>query len=342
MQLEYSKEELFSELDFASVHEISGQRLHGGLDAEGGYLPPRAHLRVQAIDAWTQALESRGGELFQADASLLTGPRVPNVAQQCLMISEGMDQPFWNTLTITGKIEGRGRVLAEINFPDLNKIVKEDTSKLAIGHLNKGLLAAHGIDEGGDPKDNIGGHDVMWFVARDLAFGKDVYPDVEPPDNIARPESGKRWMPQLAQEYEGLLSFLMNLLMIEFRAENGFADTQEIFNTPTLFTDRRQQAKLGAEIIERIRSDEDIHVLSLRLYLGELRSLTLLGESGEEISGAELIDPFWEGLVQWATLDQPVLAANVAHDAFVSRISNHADSARILKEFNALSDIKDQ
>jgi len=341
MQLVYSEQELFSDLDFVSPHVISGQRLHGGLDENGAYLPPRAKLRVQAIEAWSQALQGRGGELFQADASLLTGPRVPNVDQQTLLISEGLDQPFWNTLTITGKIEGRGRVLAEIKFPDLQKIVKEDISMMAIGHLNTGLLAAHGIDEGGDPDKGTGGHDLMWFVARDLAFGDSAYPDVEPPENIARPESGKRWMPQLTQEYEGLLSFLMNLLMIEFRAENGFADTQKIFNTPTLFTNRRDEAELGAEIIERIRSDEEIHVLSLRLYLGELRSLTLIGESGAEISGADLIDPFWDGLVQWATLDQPILAARETHKILIRRISEHEHSARILKSFNALADLKD-
>ena len=28
----------------------------------------------------------------------------------------------------------------------------------------------------------------MWFVARDLAMGKDAYPDVEPPETISRPE----------------------------------------------------------------------------------------------------------------------------------------------------------
>ncbi len=340
MQLVYSEEELFSDLDFASLHEISGQRLHGGLDANGKYLPPRANMRVKAIQAWTKALEERGGKVFEADASLLTGPRVPNVAQQCLLIGEGLDQPFWNTLTITGKIEGRGRVLADIKFPDLQKIVKEDISEMAIGHLNKGLLATHGIDEGGSPESDIGGHDVMWFVARDLAFGEDAYPDVEPPGNIARPESDKRWMPQLAQEYEGMLSFLMNLLMIEFRAENGFADTQRVFKAPTLFSRRRQQAELGAEIIERIRSDEEIHVLSLRLYLGELRSLTLIGASGEEISGAALIDPFWDGLVQWATLEQPVLAARDAHTSLVKRISAHEDGDRILERFIALGDLE--
>ena len=52
----------------------------------------------------------------------------------------------------------------------------------------------------------MGAHDEMWFVARDLAFGANAYPDVDPPANIARPEAGQRWMPEVAPEVEGLLS----------------------------------------------------------------------------------------------------------------------------------------
>ena len=69
-------------------------------------------------------------------------------------------------------------------------MIVEDISEMAIGHLNEGLLVAHGLDEGGLPDQGIGGHDEMWFVARDLAFGAGAYPDVEPPESIARPTTG--------------------------------------------------------------------------------------------------------------------------------------------------------
>ena len=72
-----------------------------------------------------------------------------------------------------------------------------------------------------------------------------------------------------------MLSLLMNLLIIEFRAEIGFANTCEILRSDDLFTDRRAAAEEAAEIVERIRKDEEIHVRSLRLYLGELRELTV-------------------------------------------------------------------
>jgi len=334
----YTEAELYSDHPFARAHVVQGQRMHGGFDEAGNYLSPRAKGRAEAIAQWTGELRARGGDLFEAHSSLLAGPRMPNVAQQRLLLSEGIGKPFWNSLTITGKIEGRGRVLAEMQFPDLQNIIVEDISGMALGHLNKGLLAIHGIDEGGEPEKGIGGHDVMWFVARDLAFGADAFPDVEPPESIARPEAGKRWMEEIAPEYEGMLSFLMNLLMIEFRAEIGFAATQETLRTPSLFTDRREQAEEAAEIVERIRSDEEIHVESLRLYLGEFRELTIRTVSGGTIKGAELIDRFWHGLVHWATEEQPKIAAENQFAALKPVIAAHDNGDDILRRFIELGD----
>jgi hypothetical protein len=212
---------------------------------------------------------------------------------------------------------------------------------MALGHLNRGLLVMHGIDEGGEPEKGIGGHDVMWFVARDLALGEDAYPDVEPPETISRPEAGERLMPELPPEYEGMLSFLMNLLLIEFRAEIGFAATQEVLRNEGLFLDRRAEAEEAAEIVGRIREDELIHVESLRLYLGELRELTLRTVDGGTIRGAELIDRFWDGLVRWATVDQPAIAARNAYETLKPIILEHPEGERILAAFDAISDLKE-
>ncbi|MCY3839105.1 MAG: hypothetical protein OXH09_10755 [Gammaproteobacteria bacterium] len=341
-QLRFSESELLSDHDFAAPHRIGDQRLHGGFDAEGTYIPPRSKGRRKALDNWSAELRERGGDLLEADSSLLTGPRVPNYAQQCLLIENGVTRPFWNGLTITGKIEGRGRMIAQMPLPDLQSLIVEDIGDMSLGHLGKGLLTAHGIDEGGEPDKGIGGHDVMWFVARDLAFGPNAHPDVEPPGAIARPEAdGKtpgRRMPQIELPYEMLLAFLMNLLLIEFRAEIGFASTQAILRTPTLFTDRRAEAEEAAMIVERIRTDEEIHVESLRLYLGELRKMTLNTVDGGTIRGEELIDPFWTGLVRWATVDQPRLAAENTYQALRKQILEAEHGMRILREFNALAD----
>ena len=341
-QLTFSESELLSDHELAIPHQIGTQRLHGGFDAAGTYIPPRSKGRRIAIDNWTAALREKGGDLLEADSSLLTGPRVPNIAQQRLLIANGVTRPFWNGLTITGKIEGRGRMIAQMPLPDLRQFIVEDLSAMSLGHLGKGLLKAHGIDEGGEPDKGIGGHDVMWFVARDLAFGPNKHPDVEPPGAIARPEAdGKtpgRRMPEIELPYEMLLGFLMNLLLIEFRAEIGFASTQEILRPATLFTDRRAEAEEAAQIVERIRTDEAIHVESLRLYLGELREATCRTADGGTISGAALIDPFWAGLVRWATVDQPRIAAENTYQALKDQILEDDNGARILDEFDALAD----
>ena len=337
-KLVFSREELNDDQDFASTHVIDGKRLHGGFDLAANYIPPRSRTRVEALKNWQQALEASGGQMFAADSSLLTGPRMPNADQQRLLIRNGVTRPFWNGLTITGKIEGRGRIFAEMQFPDLQNVVVEDISKMAIGHLNKGLLYAHGIDEGGELDRGIGGHDVMWFVARDLVIPPGTHADVEPPESISRPESGKRWMPEIAQPFEGMLSFLMNLLLIEFRAEIGFASTQAILRTPDLFVDRRAAAEEAAQIIERIRTDEEIHVWSLRLYLGELRRLYLRTVDGQTIPAATLIDRFWLGLIGWAVQEQPRITAQAAYVPLKSQILEHPEGASLLARFDKLAD----
>lgn len=321
--------------EYAAPHVVGGRRMHGGFLTDGSYQPPRALVREPALAAWTDALRARGGDLYDADSSLLGGQRMPTVAQSKVLLRNGLGETFWNTLTITGKIEAKGRVLAEIECPDMQQFIVEDISEMAIGHLHQGLLVAHGLDEGGLPDQGIGGHDEMWFAARDLAFGAGAYPDVEPADNIARPEAGTRFMPEVSPVFEGIVSLLANLLIIEFRAEIGFASSQELLRSPDLFVDRRAEADEAAEIIERIRTDEAIHVSSLRLYLGELLTVTVRTTDGGTVSGRELIDRFWGGLVQWATVDQPRLVAAQQREMLEARIGRHADADRVLTEFNA-------
>lgn len=334
-RLTYSQDELLTDHDYAEPHVVLGQRLHGGIMADGTYQPPRALIREPAFDAWEDALRARGGEPFGASAELLDGLRMPTAAQQAVLVRNGLGLSFWNSLTIVGKIEARGRLLAEIEFPDLQEAVVDDISEMAIGHLNSGLLLAHGLDEGGMPDQGIGGHDAMWFASRDLAFGPDAFPDVDPPENIGREDAGSRYVPEIAPEIESLVSFLANLLIIEFRAELGFADTQEVLRTPDLFTDRRDEAELAAEIVERIRTDEAIHVRSLNLYLGEMRSVSFRTLDGGSVSGAEIIDRFWDGLVTWATVDQPALVADDSRRMLLDRISAHREADRVLAEFEA-------
>ncbi|MEM7094906.1 MAG: hypothetical protein AAF567_18025 [Actinomycetota bacterium] len=334
-QLIYSQDELLTDHDYAAPHVVMGHTLHGGMLADGTYQPPRALVREAAFDAWEAQLAQRGGEVFDADAGLLDGIRLPTAEQQLVLLRNGLGESFWNALTITGKIEARGRLLADIQFPDLQPAIVQDISEMAIGHLGKGLLLAHGYDEGGISDDSPGAHDLMWFVARDLVFGADAFPDVDPPENIGRPDAGSRFVPEIAPEIEGLVSFIANLLIIEFRAELAFSDTQQIMRTPDVFTDRRADAELAAELVGRIRIDEEIHVRSLNLYLGEMRSVDFKTIDGGTIPGADLIDRFWGGLVNWATVEQPKLAAVQQRELLHGRIAKHGESGRVLAEFEA-------
>ncbi|MCP4223907.1 MAG: hypothetical protein GY773_11235 [Actinomycetia bacterium] len=336
-KLAYSEAELFSEHDFAELQIVDGVRMHGGFMADGSYQPPRALGRSEALDAWTTVLRENGGEVLHADSSLLERPGLPNLEQHRLLLREGIGRSLWNSFTTTAKLEARGRILADMELPDLSSVVVEDISEMAIGHLDKGLIAAHGLDEGGLPAEGIGGHDVMWFVGRDLVFGPDAYDDVEPPQNIGRPEADERALAELPAAIEGLLSLLMNLLIIEFRAEIGFALTQEVLRTPDLFPGREAEVERAAEIIEHIRADELIHVTSIRLYLGELRSVHFRTTDGGTMPGAVLIDRLWGDLVDWATVQQPIVAARQQQAAAESIIAEHPDGARILTEFNRLA-----
>ena len=129
-QLVYPEQDLLRDHDYAEPHVVDGRRLHGGFLADGRYQPPRAMVRGPAIQAWSAALRARGGELFQADASLLTGTRMPTVDQHRVLLRAGLGETFWNMLTIIGKIEAKGRLLAEIPFPDLQPAIVEDISEM--------------------------------------------------------------------------------------------------------------------------------------------------------------------------------------------------------------------
>ena len=336
-RLSYSNDELLSSHDYAAPHVVAGRTLHGGFLADGTYMPPRALGRVPALKAWEQALRERGGQPFPASSSLLGGVRLPNTEQRLILHRNGITDEFWNMLTVVGKIEARGAFIGLFPIPDLSMYIVEDTTTMGIGHLAGGLFEAHGIDEGGIPAEGIGGHDEMWFAARDLAFGPDAHPDVEPQPGLAR-EDGGRYLPEVAQEIEDLFSFIANVLIIEFRAEIGFAETQRILRTPGLFGERSDDAVLAAEIVGRIRTDEEIHVRSLNLYLGELQSVTVRTLDGGTIAGASLVDRFWDGMVHWATVEKPRLDAERTRERLVERILQDPDGERILAEFQAAAD----
>ena len=297
-RLSYSRDELLAEHPYAKPQIEAGYRLHGGFDATGQYISPRTLHRWPAIRAWQEALAARGGELIDASQQLMVRGSFPSVTQQSFLLELGLGQTLWDALTITGVIEARGLRLTEATAPDFQRIIVEDISQTATGHLNKGLLYAHGLDEGGNRAAGEGGHDSMWFAVRDLLFGKNAYPDSIVPESIGRPELG-RLMPQIPKDYEEWILLLMNVLMIEVRAENFFSFCTSVMRAPENFPDRRAAALHAADLVDRIRQDEAPHVGYLAAVISELRSVTFKTVDGGRIAGRDMIDPIWRCMVNW-------------------------------------------
>ncbi|MEX0943831.1 MAG: hypothetical protein WD002_14945 [Pseudomonadales bacterium] len=301
-KLNYTKAELEAEHEYATPHIECGLQLHGGFDDACNYISPRTRYRWEAINAWTARLNARGVPVVEATTELLTEPNYPSVAQEILLLKNDIGQPFWDSLTITGLIEARGKALADLVAPDFQNIIVEDIADTTLGHMNKGLLTSHGWDEGGNPATDKGGHDIMWFAVRDLVFGKDRYPVPEPPASIGR-DKDTREMEQIPPEYEGVIAFLMNLLMIEVRAERAFDFYERVISSPEVFINKRKEAAHAVQLINRIRQDESVHVAWLKAAISEFRDVTVKTVDGKEVKGAEILNPVWEKMVHWHAVE---------------------------------------
>lgn len=334
--LVYSEAELFAEHPYARPQIEAGYRLHGGFDAEGAYCSPRTLKRWPAVRAWQAALAARGFPLIDASTRLLSRGNYPSFEQQKLLLDLGLGQTLWNALTITGFVEARGRRLAEFMPPDFQPIVVEDLAGTATGHLGRGLMKAHGLDEGGNPATGEGGHDTMWFAVRDLLFGKDAYPLPVVPESLARPELG-RLMPQIPLPHEQTILLLMNVLMIEIRAESFFAFCTRLMREPSLFADRRAGAERAAVLVERIRQDEAIHVAYLQTAVSELRSFAFRAETGGLVPGKAFIDPIWNGMVHWHSVTTLEHSRAQTRDAIKAELMAQPAGADRLAAFDALA-----
>jgi hypothetical protein len=334
-RLNYTSKEILADHPYAKPHEEAGYRLHGGFDAEGRYVSPRTLHRWPAIRAWEEALKGRGHDLVDSSQTLMARGNFPNTAQQNFLLSHGLGETLWNSLTVTGVIEARGKRLAEATAPDFQAIVVDDIRDTATGHLNKGLLRAHGLDEGGDDARGLGGHDSMWFAVRDLLFGKNAYPDPVIPENLSRPELG-RLMPQIPKEHEEWILLLMNVLMIEVRAENFFSFCTTVMRDPVNFRDRREAALHAADIVDRIRQDEAPHVGYLTDVISELRSFTFKAVDGSTATGMAMIDPIWRGMVQWHAVSNFEHAREQSRVELVKRLEAQPNGRELVARFDAL------
>lgn len=334
-RLSYTKDEILADHPYAKPQSEAGYRLHGGFDEHGKYISPRTLHRLPAIEAWAEALRGRGGDLIDSSQQLMVSGSFPNVAQQGFLLEHGMGQTLWDSLSVTGVIEARGKRLAEAIAPDFQDIIVDDISQTATGHLSKGLLIAHGLDEGGDAGRGEGGHDAMWFAVRDMLFGKHAFPHAEIPESLAKPQTG-RLMPQLPPEHENWIMLLMNVLMIEIRAENFFNFCTTVMRDPRNFRDRRDVAVHAADLVDRIRQDEAPHVGYLTVVISELRSFTFKTVDGGKIKGATFIDPIWNGMVHWHSVTNIEWDREQTRKEFETMFRERVDGEKLLAQFNSL------
>ncbi|MBV8977735.1 MAG: hypothetical protein JOZ13_10195 [Alphaproteobacteria bacterium] len=333
-KLVWTRDEILADHLYAKPHLEAGYRLHGGFDGEGRYVSPRTLNRWPAIRAWEQALKARGHDIVDGSRTLLARGSFPNVAQQSFLLAQGFGETLWNSLSVTGVVEARGRMLAEAEAPDFQSAIDDDISATAVGHLNKGLVRAHGLDEGGDGV--LGGHDAMWFAVRDMLFGKHAYPHAQVPESLARPETG-RLMPQLAPEHERWILLLMNVLMIEVRAERFFNFCTDVMRAPQNFADRRAVALHAADLVDRIRQDEAPHVGYLTVAISEMRGFVWRGANGGKIKGAEFIDPVWRGMVHWHAVANADFECARAAREFDAMLRARPDGEALVRRFHDLS-----
>ncbi len=334
-KLVYSEAELLAEHPYARPQTEAGYRLHGGFDASGTYISPRTLNRWPAVRAWQAALESRGWPLVDASTRLLQRGHFPSFEQQKLLLDLGLGETLWNSLTVTGVVEARGLRLVEFPVPNFQSVIDEDIAGTTTGHLGQGLMKAHGLDEGGNAEKGEGGHDTMWFALRDLLFGRDAYPLPEVPATLARPELG-RLMPQIPLPHEQTILMLMNVLMIEIRAEAFFGFCTRLMRAPGVFTDRRDAAEHAAGLVERIRQDEAIHVAYLQAAVSELRSFTFRSEGGARVPGKMFIDPIWNGMVHWHSVTTIDHGRAQAREAIRRQLAALPDGTGHLAAFDAL------
>ena len=337
LSLRYSTAEILADHPFFRPNRFGARKLHGGYDAAGGYVSPRTLNRWPAIKGWRERLVAGGGELIDASTRILSAPHYPNLAQMKLLLGAGVTLPLWNSLTTTGIIEGRGRMLATITAPDFQPLVEENLSETGTGHLNRGLFIAHGLDEGGDGKSDVGAHDQMWYLARDLLLGENAHPIPEIPERSGRPGAEGREMPQIPAPHEMLIKQLMNVLMIEIRAERGFAFNVALMRDPEAFADRRADAERAATIIDQIRQDEASHVAYLQLFVSELRGFHFKTAAGR-IEGRTFIDPVWTRIVASNADDVPRIPRQATGALVGTCRKALPEGAVLLARFDALAD----
>jgi hypothetical protein len=293
--LQYTREQLIAEPPAVMPNVIAGRLFHGSVDDTGRYFSPRLHYRRPAVDCWSRALRLQSGELIDIALDGFGANSIPSTAQQALLLSAGICQPLFDAFTEMSDVERRAGRLHNVKVFEFADIVVEDISSSALGHLNLGLIEAHGLDEGGDPQNpQIGGHDKMWLAVRDLILPccENAPLVFEKPSDVS-PSLVIQEFAIIPSEFEFTIRFLVDILVSEIRADLFFNYCESLFEFPLIFLNHEKAVRDAQTIVRYIRADEKIHVDYLRLAISEMRALSFRTLDGKILSGSSLIDSVW-------------------------------------------------
>jgi hypothetical protein len=328
--LNYSFDELMTEAPYDEPLIAGGVRCHGGY-VEGAYVSPRSALRRAAIDAWRSELRAAGAPLVHVPERYVP-PNYPNYQQAKFLLQEGIVEPVTRSLTIISIVEGFGARIREVRVPDLAKEIRESVEGTALAHLANGLFEAHARDEAGHRSE--GGHKQMWEAARDLGLAK---PHV-PGDVLLRLMSGStsgertRLYPALSERMENMIVMMANVLVVETFAEDTFAWAEQLLGDAEVSAEPER----AAHLIDCIARDEVPHVDYLTVALSELRTRTLIGSDGSELSGAEVVDGIFRRQLRGMATMRPRQARERMRDEIRQVIQDTTRAAVVAKRFEDL------
>lgn len=346
-QLEYSWDELLSDVPFVEPLQAGGVVCHGGFTEDGSYASPRTQHRVPAIQAWQQHhRDTFGTEILDSPLSAWPGT-YPNLEQARLLLQEGAREPIVSFLTRIGTVEGFGARIRHLAPESVQRFFVEDITSTATDHLGKGLVEAHARDEAG--WEDRAGHDRMWFAVRDIAFEDPVTEDQTAAilqrmgigggggtttAGSSAPPVMTQAFPDLDPGLEMLITTMARVLFIEIKAFHIFAWAEALLADTNLVAGDGEAAR----IVSYIRADETPHVEYLRTALTEMRDRTFVGQSGRRLAGSDVIGTIWE-----TSLAQSMGAVEEQNRASMRAeiersLSTHRSRDDVLAQFDALAD----
>lgn len=352
MSLTYTRDQLLADPPFAQRLRHGGRLLHGGLDADGTYLPPRSAHRLAAIAGWRAQLAAAGHPTEVLGVEVIPEDFFPSEEQAKLLLRSGARGAMARILTLIGVVEGFGndgiRLMPSI---DLAAHLVEPIWGTCLAHLHEGLLEAHGNDEAG--RGDECGHDQMWFAIRDAALDRpEILPDyftnlpIAPPPGYQGPAQASpeaitvgSMMTPLVDGVDPLFELtirgMATILVIELMAFRTFAWAVRVLSDSSCSAD----PQFATSTIDHIRVDEEIHVGYLQTALAELSTFTVKKADGTTIPGVELVTSACRAAVDAQTGDRFDRILAYRYGQIRSELLTHEDGEQLLAEFDGLGPI---